>query len=291
MLPNAHWHNVLGNNNSANYASRGVTPQQLKDHQFWKKGLEWLARHSTSWPLSTWTIGRGGDFEKQPIAATTIISSPLTWDLLDRHSSSTRLCRVTPTCRRVFPRWSLLVQPLAPQDLDVGTQFRTKSVQHAHFDAEVKLLAKGISLPSTNAICQLILFLNKESGVYCLREWLHNTLLDPDATYPMILLRTEPFTTMIIAQAPYQNMLHSGTQVMIAYLGRAYWILGGRVPVCSSILRCVRCVRHQGITAQQLMGQHPTRRITPSKPFLHACVNYAGSSISRLWHTTRRTNL
>lgn len=60
--------------------------------------------------------------------------------------------------------------------------------------------------------------------------------------------------------------------------------MGGRAPICSFILKCARCARFRGIRAQQLMRQLPVPRVTPSRSFLHAGIDYAGPVILKTWH-------
>lgn len=51
----------------------------------------------------------------------------------------------------------------------------------------------------------------------------------------------------------------------------------------SFILHCVRCARFRGLRAQQLMGQLPIQRVTPSRPFLRSGIDYAGPVIIKTW--------
>lgn len=62
-----------------------------------------------------------------------------------------------------------------------------------------------------------------------------------------------------------------------------YWIIGGRSPVRSFILKCVRCCRYRQRRAQQIIGQLPIERVTPFRPFLHSGVDYAGSFLLKNW--------
>ena len=62
-----------------------------------------------------------------------------------------------------------------------------------------------------------------------------------------------------------------------------YWIIGGRAPVRSYILKCVVCARHRGIRAHQLIGQLPTARLTPVRAFLSSGVDYAGLISLKSW--------
>lgn len=63
---------------------------------------------------------------------------------------------------------------------------------------------------------------------------------------------------------------------MLSVLRSKYWVIGGRQPVKGFLNRCVECTRHRGTAANQLMGQLPKRRVTPSRAFLHTGVDYAG---------------
>ncbi|XP_074105832.1 uncharacterized protein LOC141531748 [Cotesia typhae] len=70
--------------------------------------------------------------------------------------------------------------------------------------------------------------------------------------------------------------MHGGTQLTLAYTRQRYWIIGGRQPVRTQILKCLKCARHRGIRAQQLMGQLPARNVTPGSAFAHTGVDCAG---------------
>ncbi|XP_072761228.1 uncharacterized protein [Anoplolepis gracilipes] len=62
-----------------------------------------------------------------------------------------------------------------------------------------------------------------------------------------------------------------------------YWIVGGRTPVRSFILKCVRCARYRQKRAQQIIGQLPPERVTPSRPFLNSGIDYAGPFNLKNW--------
>ncbi|XP_024874730.1 uncharacterized protein LOC112456432 [Temnothorax curvispinosus] len=77
--------------------------------------------------------------------------------------------------------------------------------------------------------------------------------------------------------------MHGGTQLTLATIRNEYWIIGGRAPVRSFILNCVKCARYRQRRAQQLMGQLPVERITPSRAFLHSGIDYAGPIPLKTW--------
>ena len=98
----------------------------------------------------------------------------------------------------------------------------------------------------------------------------------------MILLRHSHLSGLIIQQAHLQT-LHGGTQLTLGTVRQRYWMVGCKAPVRSLILKCVVCARHRGIRAQQLMGQLPISRVSPTRAFLNSGVDYAGPVALKSW--------
>ena len=60
--------------------------------------------------------------------------------------------------------------------------------------------------------------------------------------------------------------------------------IGSSVAECKShIVHCVVCARYRADQARQLMGQLPLARVTPSRPFTHTGVEYAGPLSIKSW--------
>ncbi|XP_028169882.1 uncharacterized protein LOC114359617 [Ostrinia furnacalis] len=76
--------------------------------------------------------------------------------------------------------------------------------------------------------------------------------------------------------------MHGGPQAMVTYLRTKYWITGVKLAVKAYFRTCVICTRYSNKTREQLMGQLPSARVTPSKPFLCSGVDYAGPINMRL---------
>ena len=287
ILPDATWHHVSGKENPADCASRGLSPQQLKEESLWWTGPEWLSQPPTAWPESTPTTEDGVQLEeRRAIVVSAVTQKQPQWDLLTRYSCLTRLLRITAICRRVISRMrrvalSSLYNPLTPAEIESARLFWVGVVQLTHFSGELKILSQNHVLPRSNSLARLTPYLDA-SNLLRIGGRLKNALLDPDAKHPLILPRESTFTRLVIADAHTKTM-HGGTQITTAHIRRAYWILGGRVPVRSFILRCVKCTRHRGISAKQLMGQLPATRVTPSRPFLHSGVDYAGPFTVKTW--------
>lgn len=89
-------------------------------------------------------------------------------------------------------------------------------------------------------------------------------------------------TTLIIDKA-HQRSLRGSTQVTLSLLRETFWIIGGRTPIRSYILRCGRCARYRGIRAKQLMDQLPRARVIPARPFYNSGLDYAGPVTLKMW--------
>lgn len=136
-------------------------------------------------------------------------------------------------------------------------------------------------LPKSSSLIRLTPFVDS-AGLLRIGDRLQQSLMPASAKHPLILPKLSPLTSLIIRDAHARTM-HGGTQVTITFIRNNYWIIGGRIPVRSFILKCVPCTRYRKQKAQQLMGQLPAERITPSRPFLHTGVDYAGPFSIKSW--------
>lgn len=47
------WRHILGSENPADCASRGLLPSELLQHQLWWNGPDWLSSDLSNWPKQT----------------------------------------------------------------------------------------------------------------------------------------------------------------------------------------------------------------------------------------------
>ncbi|XP_018317371.1 uncharacterized protein [Mycetomoellerius zeteki] len=285
LVPSTTWHFVSGKKNPADCASRGLSVPDLVQHSLWWSGPPWLCQASDCWPrMNTIPVADKNLEERSNLILTSRHDSQFTpWDLLERYSSLTRLFRITALCKRVVSRLRRLPlaswgEPLTPAELVQSRQFWISQVQRSHFSHDITILSRRGNLPKSSLLLRLTPFVD-EIGLLRVRGRLRHAPLETDVKHPFILPKLSHLTTLVIADA-HARTLHGGTQVTLAYTRQQYWILGGRSPVRAFILRCMKCARHR---AQQLMGQLSVTRITPSRPFLHTGIDYAGPMKIKTW--------
>ncbi|XP_076301464.1 uncharacterized protein LOC143219346 [Lasioglossum baleicum] len=151
--------------------------------------------------------------------------------------------------------------------------FWLRRIQGNQFPTTIASLATRKSLSPNDPLESLNPFLD-EDGILRVGGRLRNASIPLNSKYP-ILLTTHPLVRLIIEQA-HVRALHAGLQLTLHTLRQDYWLLRGRSQVKSVIHACVRCVRERASVPAQLMGNLPSPRVSPSKPFSHCGVDYAG---------------
>ncbi|KMQ88063.1 hypothetical protein RF55_12507, partial [Lasius niger] len=264
------------------------TPDKLAQHELWWRGPSWLSKPQSSWPSFGFESVLDADLEERP-GNVMVAAARQThyWELLDRYSSFAKLIRVTTLCRRFIlclrkiPQSSPLKHPLTPKELEQSRKLWIRIVQKAWFSYEMGVISRKEQLPKSNSLVHFTLFLYQD-GLLRVGGRLHNAQIDSESKHPFILPRRSPRSKLLIDDA-HKRMLHRDTQVTLTFIRRSYWIVGGRAPVRSHILKCGRCDRYRGIRAQQLMGQLPTARVAQARPFYNTGLDYAGPLTLKTW--------
>ncbi|XP_046145460.1 uncharacterized protein LOC123988755 [Osmia bicornis bicornis] len=281
LTPNAHWRHVPGTSNPADCASRGISTDQLQRFELWWKGPPWMARNQDHWPEQKEFSTLNSELEVRSNVSLFASAQKLSyhWDLIYKYSSLIKLYRLTALCFRFASRLKRKLETppviIIPScEMEKAQLFWIHATQHLYFTSEIKTLNSGSTLPATHPFSRLTAFIDSQ-GTIRVGGRLTNTALSRDEKHPAILPRDAHLSKIIIEDA-HKRTFHGGTQLTLAYIRQRYWIIGGRAPVKSHILRCVVCARQRGIRARQMMDQLPLCRVTPSRPFAHTGVDYAG---------------
>ncbi|XP_011858208.1 PREDICTED: uncharacterized protein LOC105555775 [Vollenhovia emeryi] len=283
----AHWRYIPGTSNPADGASRGLTTAQLQGQSLWWTGPPWIL-NPDSWPSQPALSEELSATEARP-GVSPLTVTPRTdyqWELNYRYSSLTKLLRITALCFRFVSRLrkvhdSLPVRHISPETLEKARLFWIQAAQATHFSHELKALQADSPLARAHAFNRLTAYIDAQ-GVIRVGGRLAHAALSLNAIHPVLLPRHSQLSSLIIAHA-HQRTLHGGSQLTLSHIRQQYWILGGRAPVKSHILRCVTSARLRGIRAHQLMGQIPLSRVTQARPFTHTGVDYAGPLTVKTW--------
>ncbi|XP_051155785.1 uncharacterized protein LOC127278229 [Leptopilina boulardi] len=288
QLPHAQWRFIKGKENPADCASRGLAISQLKEHALWWNGPPWLKNSSDQWTSPTVKQSNSAQVEERPGLSLMVAANPQSqlWDLIGRYSSLNKLLRITSICSRVIKTLkqtpqSSLVYPLTPGDLNSSLLYWVRAIQGAYFSTELNTLTLGQKLAKSHPLTRLTAYIDNH-GILRVGGRLKRSNLDVDYVNSMILPKDSTLTQLIILEA-HKRTLHGGTQLTLSHTRKRFWIIGGRHSIKSLVLKCVTCARQRGQRAQQLMGQLPLSRITPTRAFLNTGVDYAGPVSIKAW--------
>lgn len=285
-LPVESWRYVPTDMNPADPASRGISPLELARHRLWW-GPAWLSSDEETWPAPCEQI----DQEKLPglkkkkkiaAAATSTLPAITTYDedVINSHSSFTRLTRVVAWCRRFMHNClskknneSKHTGPLSNSELQSSILRLVKIVQHNSFSSDIQKL-KNNKLCSTG-LRRLKPFID-DDGMLRVGGRLTHSALDYTSKHPLVLPSSHHLTTLIVDYY-HIKYLHVGPSTLMSLLRENYWILSARRVIRSRIFRCLRCFRLKCQPAQTIMGDLPSSRVNKScRPFVSVGVDFAG---------------
>jgi hypothetical protein len=273
-IPYNNWGYVKSEENPADCASRGITAQELNSHHLWWNGPDWLI--STGKP--TYPTPSSNTPDKEEKKATTTIAhiqeELWTETTLSRFSSLRILLRFVGSMSRLSLPKEKRKDPLTPTDFKNALHHLIKLIQADEFPHEIAKLKANKQVPPKSKLKQLNPFI-AEDGLLRVGGRIQQSSVPNEMKHPIILPHNSHLTTLIIRQCHLDN-LHGGFQLVHSTLMRKYWILRGRDTVRHLIRKCVICRKTRARVTTQLMGNLPTARVSPTQPFLHSGVDYAG---------------
>ncbi|CAK1577880.1 unnamed protein product [Parnassius mnemosyne] len=270
-LESSQWCHISTKQNPADCASRGVSPALLAENNLWFSGPSFFKEQHISYnrPKNLYTK------EEESIKAyVEVVTEGEEDSLFKRYSSLPKLLRVVAYCRK-FLKGSVKSRYLQKTEIDKALQCCIRKAQMEKFPEEYADLKSGRSIKKKGSNLRTLGPYLDGSGMIRVAGRLRNAVIEDTIKRPIVLPRDSPFTKLIIADAHIQT-LHGGQQLMLNYLRTAYWVIGAKALVKQHIHKCVTCVKNSATTHNQLMGDLPSVRCTPARPFLNSGVDYAG---------------
>jgi hypothetical protein len=153
-------------------------------------------------------------------------------------------------------------------------------VQQISYAQEIEDLMEYQEVAATSSLKTLHPFIDQE-GLLRVGGRLQQSKLLYQTIHQLILPPDHHFTKLVVS-AEHIKLLHAGPQLSIASLRERYWIPRIRNVVKTIIHHCLTCYKFKAQATQQLMGELPSSRVQPSRPFLTTGVDYAGPIQLRL---------
>ncbi|XP_065075469.1 uncharacterized protein LOC135699169 [Ochlerotatus camptorhynchus] len=274
------YRHVPGIENPADMISRGLSPEDLIQNDFWWHGPRWLAEEENRWP-TTAEIPTEDEHQietRRTVAAGT--SSTLAnfndW-YISKFPNYTSLIRCTAV-------WQRLIRRLKTRSADHTVGFLTISelrqatiirlIQRETFSEERTALSQGRLVSRKSPLRWFNPYL-PEDQLLRVGGRLRHSNESEGTKHPLVLPAYHRLTRMI-TEHYHHILLHAGPQLLLSTIRLKFWPLGGRNVARQVVHRCLKCFRAKPPPLQQFMGELPSARVTVSRPFAKAGVDYFG---------------
>lgn len=281
------WKHVRSKDNVADIISRGLNPIDLLNSEMWFNGPEFLKfdspienesfEHNVNVDLSTIPELKTQRVNLNAISKT-VHTEIEEFDHFKRYSSFLKLIRVTAYILRfknqALKKSAMKSEVLTVHELEQAVNVLIRKAQSESFKSEISFLKKGNQIENNSQILTLHPFLDN-NGILRIGGRLSNANLSYDQQHPIILPYKHKLTELIIINEHKKNA-HVGAQTLLSLIRLKFWPIKGKNMVKKIVHSCLKCVKANPKPCSFLMGDLPSSRVTPSRPFSTVGVDYAG---------------
>ena len=258
------WNWVPGTENPADIPSRGIWPLNEEQQKLWLHGPEFVT--NGCYPEQPSTKDPTEECRKTTVNAV-VVEQPQSTVEFNRFSNINRLINAVVYVLRFQPKTGARGSPPSASEREVALQKILKMDQQKYFMEDIKDLKEG-QLKKSSKIKGLNPFLD-DNGILKMKG---RVTTEPE----LIILHPHSHITKLLIHEAHKTNLHSGVSHTLNDLRSKYWIIKGFATVKSLLKKCITCQKANNRLAGQQMASLPEWRITPSPPFTHTGVDYAG---------------
>ncbi|XP_045534559.1 uncharacterized protein LOC123721125 [Papilio machaon] len=277
-INNSQWYHVKSQENPADVASRGCSVDELQNDTLWWNGPSWLLQNTITFSRPNIVSTHLEKKSVQVCLNTMETEDNYSNKFLDFDNFDTleELQKIIVYSRRFlnFRKREYKESSITTEELNQALLICIKKDQSEHFSDDIRNIMMYEYVKPNSHLKTLNPFLDKER-VIRVGGRLRHANLSEDSKHPIILDSKSKLTALIVADA-HRKTLHGGLQLMLSYLRTKYWIIRAKGIVKSHIFKCLICAKLRAKTRSQLMGDLPSQRVTPSRPFLNSGVDFAG---------------
>ncbi|XP_075162870.1 uncharacterized protein LOC142235503 [Haematobia irritans] len=138
--------------------------------------------------------------------------------------------------------------------------------QHSNFKEDILQLDKNRELKGSSQIKAKVLRVGGR---------LEESTLSFNAKHPMLLPFNDPISRLIFESLHKENK-HCGPTALLSTVRQRFWPIKGKHLARETVHKCIQCARSKPKLLKQIMGNLPETRVTPTRPFINAGVDYCG---------------
>jgi hypothetical protein len=272
------WNWIRGENNTADWVTRGRSPEEIGPESSWWRGPEFLYLDETQWNTKTIKDLRQHQEllpgEKKPVNT--------------NHATVTQKSQLIPDYSRFSSAKKLIwvvARLLAIKESKSFKAGRTCNVTVQHIENSKKLLIREAQAAIQTELDQgtrgkyaRLKAVKDAEGFWIIGErmLLHNPLKKVPEDPPLKLLpNNHPFTRLLMEEA-HKLGGHRGRDATLARFRHSFWTTQGAKLAKAVKNGCQLCKVRQPQTLTQEMGSLPLGRLQPSAPFSNVVIDMFG---------------
>lgn len=284
LTVNSQWRHVKSKDNPADLISRGMTPEKLPKSTLWFYGPLFLHGNESIWPAPFKGSAENAtslEFKQKGPASATATTGDLNDIIYTINHRNSFVCLQRTTAYvlrfiRLIKREASTHEgtSLTPTELDDALHVIVRTLQHSDFSEEIKTLRNAKPVHNSSALSNSSPFLDSK-GIIRAGGRLESSDLPYDTKHPMILPYNDPIVRLLLVMLHINNH-HCGPQQLTYTARQKFWIIKAKTMARNVVHNCIRCTKAKPHMLQQIMGNLPKDRITPSRPFIKTGVDYCG---------------
>ncbi|GFT82462.1 integrase catalytic domain-containing protein [Trichonephila clavipes] len=273
-----HWKHVSSKNNPADLISRGCNVDELLKNEMWFSGPDLQTDEYEDNQLFLDPSYRD-ELKCAVTLSMTECSSNFYDELFNVTNNFIKLIRIFSFIFRFINNIKAKEscnkeKYLTADEVKRSTEFLAKIAQLSEFKAEIDALKKGKGVSKTSKLKALDPFLD-ENSLLRVGGRLCNADLPFEAKHQIIIPSKHKFTKLLFEHM-HKKFFHIGAQGLVHQIRMQFWPINGKGIARKTVHDCIACFRQKPTGVDQLMGNLPSERVTPSAPFLNSGVDFCG---------------
>lgn len=299
------WRHVPSAQNPADLITRGSKLTDLIKNKLWWHGPSFLLKPIENWPQLNFktpkdtnpdTLEKRKDKLKINNSCFAVFLDTNYWlNFIEKYSKLKTLVRVFAYVQRFVNNVkskshnkSRITGFLTNEEIKSALFFFIRLVQKTHFEQDFLRLKNKRPVKTESNLKSLNPFFDASDELIRVGGRLKNTDFDYAQKHP-ILLPNKPKNckinsafskghklTRLIITDEHERALHAGPNATLSHVRQRYWPLHGKQETKSVTQKCLKCFKINPKDTSYLMGDLPSVRVKPSRPFQNTSVDYAG---------------
>lgn len=276
------WNYIKGSINPADMVSRGTDLQTLLKTPVWFNGPDFLTKNESLWEIMQYVVPEDipERRKKRSVLATSTVNNEGLIEQVNHRNSFYSLQKIFAYCFRFYNNCRKHKSfrnrgQLTVEELQHGTDLIWVCVQRKEFSDDYRSLQRGTDVHKGSSIASLSPFFDEKTKLIRVGGRLKNASIVVDAKHQVLLPKNNCITKLLLTYLHKMHM-HAAPRTLIAISRQKYWILSVGRMARQIVSNCIECFRSSPRPIEQMMGNLPKERVTPSRPFYYCGVDFCG---------------